>query len=164
MPVTQPPLIVESFTGDCEFLSNFFPCKVKGTRNIVYPSSEHAYQAAKFLETKTRMAIAALPEARDAKKAGRASGCRRGWDSIKIGIMTRIVEAKFRQNPDLAEKLMSLEGYLLIEGNWWGDTFWGWCHGVGENHLGKILMWVRDTLIAETKRKSKSKKLNRRSQ
>jgi predicted NAD-dependent protein-ADP-ribosyltransferase YbiA (DUF1768 family) len=34
----------------------------------------------------------------------------------------------------------------LIEGNWWGDTYWGVCNGVGENHLGKLLMKIRDYL------------------
>ena len=34
----------------------------------------------------------------------------------------------------------------LIEGNFWGDTFWGICDGVGENNLGKILMRVRKEL------------------
>ena len=151
--------VIESFSGEYRFLSNFYPCTIKGHRDIVYPSSEHAFQAAKFLSTKVRRAIAALPTPAAAKAYGRNPGLRRGWDSIKVGIMTKIVEAKFRQNPDLAEKLMDLEGYLLIEGNWWGDTFWGWCHGVGENHLGIILMQVRDTLLAERRnRKTKGRK------
>jgi hypothetical protein len=35
---------------------------------------------------------------------------------------------------------------ILIEGNTWGDTFWGVCNGVGENNLGKTLMNVREIL------------------
>ena len=31
----------------------------------------------------------------------------------------------------------------LIEENWWNDTFWGVCRGVGKNHLGQILMKIR---------------------
>ena len=34
----------------------------------------------------------------------------------------------------------------LIEGNVWNDTFWGVCNGKGHNHLGKILMKVRDEI------------------
>jgi hypothetical protein len=36
----------------------------------------------------------------------------------------------------------------LVEGNRWGDQFWGvdLRTGLGENHLGKILMKVRDEL------------------
>jgi len=32
----------------------------------------------------------------------------------------------------------------LIEGNKWGDRFWGVCKGKGKNNLGKILMKIRD--------------------
>jgi predicted NAD-dependent protein-ADP-ribosyltransferase YbiA (DUF1768 family) len=34
----------------------------------------------------------------------------------------------------------------LVEGNYWHDTFWGVCNGVGENYLGEILMHVRQEL------------------
>lgn len=34
----------------------------------------------------------------------------------------------------------------LIEGNYWHDTYWGVCEGVGENHLGKLLMEIRNEL------------------
>jgi predicted NAD-dependent protein-ADP-ribosyltransferase YbiA (DUF1768 family) len=34
----------------------------------------------------------------------------------------------------------------LVEGNWWNDTFWGVCNGVGENNLGKLLMKIRAEL------------------
>ena len=34
----------------------------------------------------------------------------------------------------------------LVEGNSWGDTFWGVCRGKGKNMLGKILMRVRKRL------------------
>ena len=35
----------------------------------------------------------------------------------------------------------------LIEGNTWGDTFWGQVDGKGENKLGKLLMKIRDELM-----------------
>jgi predicted NAD-dependent protein-ADP-ribosyltransferase YbiA (DUF1768 family) len=34
--------------------------------------------------------------------------------------------------------------------NYWNDKFWGICKGVGENHLGKILMQIRDEIKSET--------------
>ena len=59
--------------------------------------------------------------------------------------MEEIVRAKFGQNPVLADKLLATGDTLLIEGNTWGDKFWGVDTrvGQGENHLGKILMKVR---------------------
>ncbi len=56
--------------------------------------------------------------------------------------------AKFTQNPDLLSKLLATGDAELIEGNTWGDRVWGvdLYRGAGENHLGKILMRIRDEL------------------
>ena len=45
-------------------------------------------------------------------------------------------------------------GCNLIEGNtWeWSRTFWGVCNGSGENHLGRLLMKVREELIQQKQR------------
>ena len=70
------------------------------------------------------------------------------WEKVKNGIMEEIVCAKFTQHTDLAEKLLATGDRVLVEGNHWGDTFWGvdTRTGQGENHLGKILMKVREEL------------------
>ena len=57
--------------------------------------------------------------------------------------MTEIVRTKFEQNSDIRQKLIDTYPEELIEGNYWHDTFWGVCEGVGENHLGQILMQIR---------------------
>ncbi len=33
----------------------------------------------------------------------------------------------------------------IVERNTWNDTFWGVCKGKGENHLGILLMEIRDS-------------------
>lgn len=60
--------------------------------------------------------------------------------------MADIVTAKFEQNPELAARLIATAPAELIEGNSWGDTYWGVCGGQGENRLGLILMAVRSKL------------------
>ena len=50
------------------------------------------------------------------------------------------------RSEELAGLLLSTGNAELIEGNWWNDTFWGICRGKGENHLGKILMNIRNQL------------------
>jgi hypothetical protein len=40
-------------------------------------------------------------------------------------------------------KLLATEYVELIEGNNWGDTFFGVCNGEGENWLGRLLMNLR---------------------
>lgn len=57
--------------------------------------------------------------------------------------MMSLVSAKFMQNPDMFRNLRNVKGEI-VEENTWGDTYWGVCNGVGKNHLGKILMKVRD--------------------
>ncbi|MGM9936950.1 MAG: NADAR domain-containing protein [Candidatus Ornithomonoglobus sp.] len=60
----------------------------------------------------------------------------------------KIVKAKFEQNPELAQKLLAAGEQGLIEGNKWRDTYWdvNMKTGIGEDHLGKILMRVREEL------------------
>ena len=64
---------------------------------------------------------------------------------FKLGITEDVIRQKFN-NPELKEKLIATGDAELIEGNPWGDTFWGVCEGKGENHLGKILMKIRSEL------------------
>ena len=70
------------------------------------------------------------------------------WEEVKVGIMEEIVRAKFTQHPELAARLLATGDKVLVEGNHWGDTCWGvdTRTGQGENHLGKILMKVREEL------------------
>ena len=66
---------------------------------------------------------------------------------MKIDIMRQVLKSKFTQNPELKAKLIATGDAELIEGNNWNDRFWGVCRGVGQNHLGKLLMEVRAELV-----------------
>ena len=55
-------------------------------------------------------------------------------------------QRKFMQNPELRDKLLATGESTLIEGNNWGDYFWGKVNNCGENQLGIILMDVRAKL------------------
>ena len=81
-----------------------------------------------------------------AKKIGKNLVLRPGWDMMRIPIMTELVWKKFSQHKELKQKLLNTGEAELIEGNWWGDCFFGVCRGVGQNNLGKILMSVREKL------------------
>ena len=146
---SQPePGKIDSFSGIFHFLSNFHPAPLL-YEGIEYPTSEHAYQAAKTLDTDQRLNIAMLETPSEAKKYGQSVTQRTAWYDIKIGVMGEILLAKFKQNPDLTEKLLATDDAILIEGNTWGDTFWGVCDGRGENHLGQLLMEIREALRNE---------------
>jgi ribA/ribD-fused uncharacterized protein len=133
--------MINSFEGEYAFLSNFYEHPISNGV-ITFPTNEHYFQAMKTLEDDERLAIARAATPGQAKRIGRSVKLRPDWESIKLDVMETAVRIKFT-DPELAAKLIATGDEELIEGNWWNDTFWGVCNGVGENHLGKILMKVR---------------------
>ena len=133
---------IESFSGEYKFLSNFYQCVVS-LDGDTYPSVEHAYQAAKTLDPEERRVIRTTPQSNLAKKLGQYIAIRPDWEDVKLWIMSDLVWQKFSNNKELKDKLLATDSVELIEGNWWNDTYWGICKGVGQNNLGKILMAVR---------------------
>lgn len=126
-------------------MSNFWPASIV-YEGIRYPSVEHAYQAAKTLDKEERHRIAKLPSAGAAKKAGSKIKPRPDWYSVNLQIMEDLIYCKFANDPIIRKFLLDTGDEELVEGNNWGDTFWGVCDGIGKNHLGKILMKVRERL------------------
>lgn len=64
------PKPIRSFTGRYGFLSNFYPCKVE-FEGAVYPSVEHAFQAAKTLDPDERIKFQSDVKPATAKAWGR---------------------------------------------------------------------------------------------
>jgi len=137
---------IDRFNGDYAFLSNFFniPVRVWG---VTYPTSEHAYQAAKTATQVDHDAILSCATPGNAKRLGRRVQIRPRWDEMRVSVMREVQQAKF-SNPYMASALLKTGDVELIEGNTWNDTWWGMCNGIGENHLGKILMQVREEVRA----------------
>ena len=134
-----------TFRGKYFFLSNFYPTKI-WIDGMLYPSAEHAFQALKCARGEDRIAISVCRSAKEAKKAGRQVQMRADWEDVKVDVMHRILSAKFSQNATLLAMLIDTSNEELIEGNCWGDTYWGVCQGEGQNALGKLLMQVREEL------------------
>lgn len=135
---------IESFTGDYRFLSNFYPANVQFD-GLIYMSVENAYQAAKTLVKSERKPFREMSPAA-AKKAGRKLTLREDWESVKLTIMADLLTQKFA-HADLRELLLATGARKLVEGNWWGDRYWGVDGGVGENHLGRLLMKTRAAIV-----------------
>lgn len=140
---------IKGFEGEYRYLSNFWPCLVE-FEDIVYNCSEGAYQAAKTLDLNLRREFQLLDGSKS-KKLGRKIQIREDWDGVKLDVMYTICKNKFLSNSDLKHKLLSTQDAYLEETNWWNDKFWGVCKGVGENHLGKILMKIRQELLETSK-------------
>lgn len=135
---------IDSFRGTHRFLSNFFPAEM-AYEGAIYPSVENAFQAAKCVNASERQVFAVCSPA-EAKRFGRRVRLRLDWEQVKLDIMRQLVTDKFARSDELRRRLLATEDAELVEGNAWNDTFWGVCHGRGQNHLGRILMEVRDSL------------------
>lgn len=143
-------------TDDARFLSNFYPYGkdhkfphevIIRHDGIAYDCVENAYQAAKTDNIELRRKIATMNpyDVVAMAKAGNIIAPDE-WNAIKCELMYQLVSQKFRNHSPLKQMLLDTGDQYLQEGNDWGDTFWGVCDGIGENHLGKILMRVCDEL------------------
>jgi ribA/ribD-fused uncharacterized protein len=137
-------LTIDRFDDKYRFLSNFFDSEVE-LNGETYPTVEHAYQAAKTFVKEEIDQIRKAPTAGKAKRLGQIVTLRADWYDVSLSTMEMLVRQKFQKEP-LRSALIKTYPSQLIEGNNWGDTFWGTCNGVGHNHLGIILMKIRDGL------------------
>lgn len=154
-----------SFVDEYAFLSNFYQCHLyedvntdKGIVGLVFDSAEAQFQSHKTLDLTERKKFTKMSP-KDAKHYGRRVKLRKDWEEIKDDLMFWIVFRKFYNNVPLQHKLMMTGKTPIIEGNTWGDTYWGMVKKkipngnsmvdtwVGENRLGYILMKVRDIMI-----------------
>lgn len=141
--------MIKEFRGAYSWASNFWAAPIV-YEDIVYPATENAYQAAKFLDENYKRRIASVGPA-EAKRMGTSRTSRHPdhvWHQMSLKVMYNVNLLKYTTHLDLQELLLDTYPQVLQEGNTWGDTFWGVCKGKGENHLGKILMKVRHDIRA----------------
>ncbi len=170
------PTLIDRFEGPWFFLSNFYitpPIKlwitdsgaiyayeVPDSTEEVYASTEHAYQASKFLDERIRerFRFAGVTPG-DAKywAHNMKKQVREDWEQVNVGIMRDLLKQKFTYSI-LKRKLIATFQAELIEGNVWHDNFWGSCicpnceqMGPGENWLGKLLTELRNSLVPNLK-------------
>lgn len=126
------------FGGKYDFLSNFYPCKIY-MEGYCFENAEAAYQSMKCPEEAGQfVGLTGI----QAKKKGWEVKLREDWEDFKLEAMEQVLRIKFG-DPDLFERLENVTGEI-VKDNTWRDTYWGRCNGKGENHLGKILMKIRD--------------------
>ena len=135
---------IKGFSGRYRWLSNFWAAEVT-LDGMAFGTVEGAYQAAKTLDVDQRRVIAGLAKPGQAKRYGRKLKVRDDWEEVKLAVMENLLRQKFA-HPDLRQKLLETGDAYLEESNAWQDFFWGVCDGKGANHLGWLLMKVRDEL------------------
>lgn len=135
--------VISKFDGEFDFLSNFYPSPIVHD-GAVYPTAEHLYQAMKTEDLDERETIRLMITPGRAKRAGKHVTLRNNWETLKVHYMKMVLFEKFKSNRHLIQRLIDTEDAALIEGNTWGDTFWGVCDGRGKNVLGNLLMDLRE--------------------
>ena len=111
-------------------------------------TSEHYFQAQKFVETEfeEQVRLSATPMEAANKGRDRSKPLRKDWEEVKDDVMRRAILEKFESNTDARNMLLSTGNEDLIEKTT-KDYYWG-CgeDGTGKNMLGKILMETREIL------------------
>jgi len=138
--------MINEFRGKYFFLSNFFSSPMLLDDGSVAPTVEHLFQSLKATSEEERLKILSAESASEAKYLGRHCKLREDWENIKDDVMYFCLRKKFIGNPDLTQKLLDTGDEELVEGNNWGDKYWGKVKGIGKNKLGQLLMKVREEL------------------
>ncbi len=139
------PNSIVGFDGLYSFLSLSYPCPIE-YNGIEYSSALHAYEASRILP-EYRLGVAEILNAWEAQRWARTKPRIMSWPDHRIRVMTEINQCKFQEHPYFMKCLLSTgDAELLNEGNGYG-RYWGLEHGVGENHLGRILMRLRSSWL-----------------
>lgn len=127
--------------------SNFSSFQVEW-RGRIWPTSEHAYQAAHFFNSHPDL-VDEIHNARSAHVAfkvakSNADKAPANWKELKPKIMREICMAKLLQHKYVQVKLIQTQDLDLVEDSP-SDNYWGWGKDrKGRNELGKIWMDLRD--------------------
>ncbi len=116
----------------------------------IFPTSEHAYQSTKFVDTDPELAerIRNTKSAHEAFKLAQENEGKKpkNWEDIKLSIMKEILTCKVNQHEYVKKKLIQSGDREIVEDSW-RDSYWGWGENRdGENHLGRLWMEVRDEI------------------
>lgn len=143
--MSDPVLFYGHREGVYAAFSNFFPAEFE-LDGWKWACSEQAFMYHKSDDPDYQHKMKRTKDPFAAKKLGRQANLKPNWDSIKYGVMVRVLEAKFGQNPHLKELLL-LTGDRPIHENcndpWWGG---GPNFPRGRDLLGRALMEVRAKL------------------
>lgn len=127
--------------------SNFsnHPVELKGK---AWSTSEHYFQAQKFAGTKYESQVRKCQGPGEAAAMGRDRSLplRADWEQVKDNVMRAAVLAKFLQNEEAQDELLSTGDEKLVE-HTKNDKYWAdGGNGTGKNMLGIILMEVREVI------------------
>ena len=151
LPTTSTSSKIKFYNRDEPYyeFTNFYPCVVR-IDGKDWPTTEHYFQAQKFIGTPYVEKVRKLQHPRDAFQLSRdpqVSRWRRtDWESVKDDVMLKALQVKFSKNSRLRKRLLDTGTRELIE-HTSNDSYWGdGGNGTGQNKLGQFLMKVRREL------------------
>ena len=140
---------ISFFIGQHQALDNFAAFSVEWN-GILWPTLEHAYQAAKFEDNSIIQRIQKARSPYEAKSIVRekelASKVSPDWNSRKVATMKALMQCKVSQHSLIKEILLGTQKARLVENSPF-DSFWGiGPDGDGKNMIGLLWMEIRDEL------------------
>jgi len=146
--VTRQFTSIDSFEGIYSFLDLDFECTVVewGSANesspVAYPSARHALYATQYPHRAQD-----IPEmsTEDLIKLTETEDVCPEWAKIRLLSMNKVQRDKFRRYPKLLQKLVETGDRDLVYENE-KDSFFGRVDGRGQNHLGRILSSIRESV------------------
>ncbi len=147
----EPKGCIKNFSGLDSFLSNTAPAKVV-LYGVEYPSVENAYYAAMALRKEDRERMAEVAPGHVRREARKFEKCE-DWESRRDDVMRDLLNQKFAPDTEMARRLLMTGSDRIVNVTFNGDIYWGIDSNLcrGRNHLGEMLMLIRDGL---RKRKS----------
>jgi ribA/ribD-fused uncharacterized protein len=137
---------IHFYTPKFYVFNNFSAHAIK-FRGKLYPTSEHAYQAAKCTDPQGQEAIRQARSPRQAKLLANETyraAKDPNWEGKKVAVLEEILRAKLAQHPEAQEALRESGREDIVEDSP-TDYFWGaGADGSGQNMLGKLWMKLRD--------------------
>jgi ribA/ribD-fused uncharacterized protein len=129
------------------YVFNNFSAHAIEFRGKLYPTCEHAYQAAKCTDPQGQEAIRNARSPLEAKRlANETYKAARDpdWGNKKVAVVEEILRSKLAQHPEAQEALRDSGNEDIVEDSP-TDYFWGeGADGSGQNMLGKLWMKLRD--------------------
>lgn len=134
-------------TEEYKWLSNMALVDIK-LKGRIYPSVEHAYMSEKSKDKSWKELCSQKNiSGKQIKRFSSTIKLRDDWEEVKLLVMEYCLKQKFEQEP-FKTMLINTKNENIQEGNYWNDIFWGVDlksnPNIGENHLGRLIMKIRD--------------------
>lgn len=140
--------MIGSFRGEYNFLSNMHDCQINHLGHM-FNSVEHAYMFSKNPLDKDWLNKCLTLSASEIKKQSKSIKLRDDWNDVRLPIMFGLLKQKFSKEP-FRSRLINTGNENIVEGNSWGDIFWGVdikkTPNIGENWMGRLLMDIRNKI------------------